>query len=213
MWQDSSSLCSAPRQPQPARARLRPDRNRAHVNRRSRGITLDPYHAESVANELYVRHVPYEHPDALMLVDEAQDFYMTLYGGPDETPFTIADFTAPHGAFLVGYLSGEPVASGAWRFSLAGVPAEARRPAEIKRMFVRESKRNRGFARQMLAALEVDAARAGADWMILETAQRQVAAVGLYRSAGYTPIESFGHYAGYSQVVNLGKRLGSPRHG
>ena len=166
-----------------------------------------------MANELLVRHVPYEHPDAVMLVAEAQDFYVTLYGGPDETPFTIADFSAPHGAFLVGYLSGEPVASGAWRFSLAGVPAEARHPAEIKRMFVRESKRNRGFARQMLAALEVDAARAGADWMILETAQRQVAAVGLYRSAGYTPIKSFGHYAGHSQVVNLGKPLRSPRDG
>jgi GNAT superfamily N-acetyltransferase len=166
-----------------------------------------------VANELQLRHVPYDHPDAALLVAEAQDFYVMLYGGPDETPFTIEDFTAPHGAFLVGYLSGEPVTSGGWRFSLAGVPAEARRAAEIKRMFVRESKRNLGLARQTLAALEEDAARAGADWMILETAYPQVAAVGLYRSAGYTPIEAFGHYAGHSQVVNLGKRLGSPRPG
>lgn len=158
-------------------------------------------------NELDLRHVPYDHPDATMLVAEAQDFYLALYGGPDETPFTIADFAAPRGAFLVGYLSGEPVTTGAWRFSQAGVPAEARRPAEIKRMFVRESMRHRGFARRMLAALEADAAAAGADWMILETAYPQVAAVALYRSAGYTPIESFGHYAGHSQVVNLGKPL------
>jgi GNAT superfamily N-acetyltransferase len=152
-------------------------------------------------------HVRYDHPDVAMLVAEAQDFYFALYGGPDETPFTAADFSSPRGAFLVGYLSGEPVATGAWRFSKAGVPVEARRPAEIKRMFVRESRRNRGFARRMLAALEADAAAAGADWMILETAYPQVAAVALYRSAGYTPIQPFGYYAGHGDVLNLGKPL------
>jgi len=61
----------------------------------------------------------------------------------------------------------------------------------------------------MLAALEADAAAAGADWMILETAHRQVAAVALYRSSGYTEIESFGYYAGSDGVLNLGRQLGT----
>ena len=74
-------------------------------------------------------------------------------------------------------------------------------------MFVRESARHRGFARQMLAALEADAAAAGADWMILETAHPQVAAVALYRSSGYTEIDSFGYYAESDGALNLGRPL------
>ena len=164
-----------------------------------------------MADELDVRYVRYDHPDAVMLVAEAQDFYIALYGGPDETPFAPEDFATPRGAFLVGYLGGEPVATGGWRFSDAGVPASARRPAEIKRMFVRESVRKRGLGRRVLAALEADAAAAGADWMILETAYPQVAAVALYRSAGYAPIESYSYYAGHKEVLNLGKRLRQQR--
>ncbi len=163
--------------------------------------------AESTGIQFDVRHVPYNHPDAVMLLAEAQDFYKALYGGPDETPFTPEEFERPRGAFLVGYLQNEPVATGGWRFSDAGAPASARRPAEIKRMFVRQSVRRRGLGRRLLGALEHDAAAAGADWMILETAYPQAAAVVLYRSAGYTPIESFSYYAGHHDVLNLGKPL------
>ncbi|HZA31382.1 MAG TPA: GNAT family N-acetyltransferase, partial [Propionibacteriaceae bacterium] len=92
-------------------------------------------------------------------------------------------------------------------FTDAGVPAVAKRPAEIKRMFVRQSARHRGFARRMLAALEADAAAAGADWMILQTAFPQLAAVALYRSSGYTEIESFGYYAESDDVLNLGRPI------
>lgn len=159
--------------------------------------------------ELELKPRTYDHPDATRLIAEAQEFYVALYGGPDETPFTPEEFAPPVGRFLVGYWAGEPVAIGGWRFSDAGVPAGAQRPAEIKRMFVRESARHRGYARQMLAALEADAAAAGADWMILQTAHPQVAAVALYRSSGYTEIESFGYYAESDGVLNLGRPLGA----
>jgi ribosomal protein S18 acetylase RimI-like enzyme len=75
-------------------------------------------------------------------------------------------------------------------------------------MFVRESVRGRGFARLVLAALEANAAAAGADWLLLETGQPQVAAVGLYRSSGYVDVERFGYYAGSVTALNLGRRLG-----
>ena len=164
-------------------------------------------HTSTVGAELELQPRAYDHPDATLLIAEAQDFYVALYGGPDETPFSVEEFTAPRGRFLVGYLDGEPVATGGWRFSDAGVPAAARRPAEIKRMFVRTSVRHRGFARRMLHALEADAAAAGADWMILETAHPQRAAVALYRSSGYIEIESFGYYAGSDDALNLGRKL------
>jgi GNAT superfamily N-acetyltransferase len=162
---------------------------------------------QTTAAELELKPRAYDHPDAARLIAEAQEFYVTLYGGPDETPFNPEEFAPPVGRFLVGYWAGKPAAIGGWRFSDAGVPAAARRPAEIKRMFVRESARHRGYARQMLAALEADAAAAGADWMILETAHPQVAAVALYRSSGYTEIEAFGYYAGSDAVLNLGRPL------
>ena len=151
--------------------------------------------------------MPYEHPDVAALEQAAQQFYVQIYGSPDETPFTTADFTPPHGAFLVGYLNEEAVAMGGWRFRTPGVPRVARRPAEVRRMFVRERVRGRGFARLVLAALEASAAGAGADWMLLETGQPQVAAVGLYRSSGYVDVERFGYYAASETALNLGRPL------
>jgi GNAT superfamily N-acetyltransferase len=160
-----------------------------------------------VAEELRLLQVAYEHPDVAALEQQAQQFYTQIYGSPDETPFATADFTPPHGAFFVGYLDGEAVAMGGWRFRTPGVPRVARRPAEIRRMFVRESVRGRGFARLVLAALEASAAAAGADWLLLETGQPQVAAVGLYRASGYVDVERFGYYAASETALNLGRRL------
>jgi ribosomal protein S18 acetylase RimI-like enzyme len=160
-----------------------------------------------VAEELRLQQVPYEHPHVAQLEQAAQEFYVQIYGGPDDTPFTTAEFTAPQGAFFVGYLNGQAVAMGGWRFRTPGVPRVARRPAEIRRMFVRESVRGRGFGRLVLAALEASAAAAGADWLLLETGQPQVAAVGLYRSSGYIDVERFGHYARSETALNLGRRL------
>jgi ribosomal protein S18 acetylase RimI-like enzyme len=160
-----------------------------------------------VAGEFRLLQVPYEHPDVATLEEQAQEFYTQIYGSPDVTPFTTSDFTPPQGAFFVGYLDGQAVAMGGWRFRTPGVPQVARRPAEIRRMFVREGVRGRGFARLVLAVLEASAAASGADWLLLETGQPQVAAVGLYRSSGYTDVERFGYYAASEGALNLGRRL------
>jgi ribosomal protein S18 acetylase RimI-like enzyme len=164
-------------------------------------------YAGLVPEEFRLRQVPYEHPDVASLERAAQQFYVQIYGSPDETPFTTADFTPPHGAFFVGYLNGEAVAMGGWRFRKPGVPRMARQPAEIRRMFVQEGVRGRGYARIVLAALEASAVAAGADWMLLETGQPQVAAVGLYRSSGYVDVERFGHYAASGMALNLDRPL------
>ena len=164
-------------------------------------------YAVQVSEEFRLRQVPYEHPDVVSLEAAAQQFYVQLYGSPDETPFATADFSPPRGAFFVGYLNGAPVAMGGWRFRTPGVPHVAQRPAEIRRMFVHELVRGRGLARMVLAALEASAAAAGADWMLLETGSPQVAAVSLYRSSGYVDVERFGYYAASDQALNLGRRL------
>jgi GNAT superfamily N-acetyltransferase len=110
-----------------------------------------------------------------------------LYGdidGPSMPSATPADFAAPHGTFLVGYLDGEPVCAG-------GVKRLDPEAAEIKRMFVVPGARRRGVARVLLGALE-DAARArGYRVVRLDTGARQQHAMAFYASAGYAEIGNF----------------------
>jgi GNAT superfamily N-acetyltransferase len=164
-------------------------------------------HADPLPGSFELRPVGCESPDAMALTEQAQRFYVELYGGPDDTPFTVDEFAPPRGRFYVGYLDEHPVAMGGWRFSPVIAPVGAIRPAEIKRMFVRADVRQQGLARRLLATLEAAARDAGADWMILETGRPQVAAVALYRASGYVDIAPFGFYANEPDVVSLGKRL------
>jgi len=117
-------------------------------------------------------------------------------------------FAPPRGHFVVGYVGGQPVTMGGWRLRTdAGTTLPGERPAEIKRMFVREHARGRGLGRRLLAALERAAEAAGVDWLVLETGERQPEAIALYRSAGYHDIGPFGMYADEADSVYLGKRL------
>jgi GNAT superfamily N-acetyltransferase len=160
-----------------------------------------------MTGELTLRSVRYDCPDAVALTEQVQRFYVEVYGGPDDTPFSVEEFLPPDGGFFVGYHHDRPVAMGGWRRAPYAAPAGAARAAEIKRMYVALEVRGRGFGRVLLAALEDDARSAGADWMVLETGRPQVAAVGLYRGSGYVDIAPFGFYADQPEVISLGKRL------
>ena len=105
---------------------------------------------------------PYGHPDVVALTDEVQAHYGELYGGPgDESVVEVADFEAPTGHFVVGYVDGVPVAMGGWRRlgERPGLPSA--NAAEIKRMYVVPSARGRGLSRIVLAELETSARAAG----------------------------------------------------
>ncbi len=155
---------------------------------------------------LEVRAVGFGERDAQALVAEVQAEYVVRYGGPDETPLEVGVFDPPSGAFFVGYVDGAPVTMGGWRFrpetfALGGLAAE------VKRMYVVPAARRRGLARVMLAHLETTARVAGAEVMVLETGLRQPEAIGLYESAGYVPVEAFGHYAWSPTSRYFGKAL------
>lgn len=154
---------------------------------------------------LELRPVGYDHADAVKLTELVQEEYVRRYGGAggDTSPIDAAQFVAPGGAFLVGYVDGLPAAMGGWR---RGGP-RGTTDAELKRMFVREEFRGRGHSRVLLAALEHSAAAAGATRMVLETGTAQPEAIALYRSCGYVDVEPFGHYAGYPDAVHLAKSL------
>jgi GNAT superfamily N-acetyltransferase len=135
-------------------------------------------------DQLDLRPTPYDHPDAVALTALAQEFYVEIYGGPDRTPFTVAEFAPPRGGFLVGYVDGRAVTMGGWRLAPYPTAVGAQFAAEIKRMFTRADARGHGYARALLEALEADAvSSAGADWMVLETGRPQVAAIAFYRAS------------------------------
>ena len=142
---------------------------------------------------LEVVRVGYDHPDAVLLTEEVQAEYVARYGGRDETPLDPAMFEPPRGSFFVGYLSGAPVATGAWRAS--GIEAlGTSRTAEIKRMYVAPRAQRAGHARRMLAHLEATARDAGFEALVLETGLKQPEAMALYTSSGYVPVPAFGYY-------------------
>jgi len=84
--------------------------------------------------------------------------------------------------------AGTPVGCGALRELEPAV-------AEIKRMFVVPEFRGRGISRLILDSLEAQAISRGWTTLKLETGTLQTAAIALYESAGYRPIEPWGAYA------------------
>lgn len=148
--------------------------------------------------------VPYDHPDAVALIAEVQREYVARYGDEDLTPVDPAQFTPPHGLFLVGYLDDRPVACGGWRVHDGPDGTEA----EMKRMYVSPAVRGRGLARAVLAELERTAVGAGLPRMVLETGSEQPEAIALYRSAGYVDVPRFGYYADVPEALHLGKVIG-----
>jgi len=141
------------------------------------------------------------------LTAQVQQEYIERYGDGDATPVDPAHFVPPQGLFLVGYLDGDPVVTGAWRAQDASPEGFRDGDAELKRMFVVPQVRGRGLARRVLAELEANAAGAGRTRMVLETGTLQPEAIALYTSCGYTPVPKFGLYREDPLSVCLGKPL------
>ena len=154
-----------------------------------------------------IRATAFDSPAVGVMTDAVQDYYRSIYDGPDRAPVDIGEFTAPRGMFFVGSADGVPVAMGGWRWidPVQGLPAT--QPVEVKRMYVDAAMRGRGYAKQLLQCLETTARDAGADAIVLSTGSPQVEAIGLYRSSGYDDVPRFGYYAAYPNAVHLGKIL------
>lgn len=101
---------------------------------------------------------------------------------------------------IVGYLSNQPVGCGA-------IKSYAPETAEVKRMFVLPELRGRGFAGQVLQALEHWARELGFKELVLETGKAQPEAIRLYRKAGYLTIPNYGQYAAVETSVCMKKVL------
>jgi len=132
-----------------------------------------------------------------------QQYYVEIYGGPDDDPLTADSMWPPQGGFVIGYRDDRPLAMGGWLWALSDGP----HTAQLRRMYVVPLARRHGVGQRLLSALESDAHEHGARRMILTTGQPQTAAVGLYRASGYVDIAPFGHYQDSESAVHLGKDL------
>jgi GNAT superfamily N-acetyltransferase len=136
---------------------------------------------------LELRTVPGDRPPATDLVEAMIEDVARLYGRidvPGAPTATPAELSPPHGAFVVVYDDGRPVAGG-------GVKRLSEEACEIKRMYVVPDARGRGLGRVLLEGLEAEARRLGYRVARLDTGAKQPGAQRMYETAGYRPIGNF----------------------
>jgi GNAT superfamily N-acetyltransferase len=113
---------------------------------------------------------------------------------PEET-------TQGRGAFLILFRGKTPIGCGAIRLLDA-------RTGELKRMYVTPAERRKGLGRRLVTELEAEARNLGVHRLVLETGTRQLAALALYRAAGFDPIPLYGEYLRSPKTsLCLGKEL------
>jgi GNAT superfamily N-acetyltransferase len=135
-----------------------------------------------------LRFVAATHEDALArpLLAELAVEYAERYGGTPDAhlswlPVPADELAAPDGGLLIGVLDGAPVTGGAFRRFDADT-------AELKRIWTDRAHRRCGYARALLAALEVETAARGYRRLYLITGNRQPEAEALYDATGWTRV-------------------------
>lgn len=110
--------------------------------------------------------------------------YSHRYGGTSCTWFSTLtkQSSDDDGVFLVVVADGVAIAGGAYR------PVDEQ-TVELERIWTASKFRRQGLVRRMLADLETDIADHGYRRVVLTTGPRQPEAHGLYRGAGYRPLQ------------------------
>jgi putative acetyltransferase len=141
-----------------------------------------------------------DQPDVRRLLDAGDAFSASLYPPESNHMLDVAALLDPAVTFLVARRNGAAIGCGALVRKSGGY-------AEIKRMFVDDAARGRNVGRRLLDAIEAVARAEGIAALKLETGIHQPAAIGLYRSAGFQDVPSFGDYRPDPLSVFMGKPL------
>ena len=154
-----------------------------------------------------------EHPSteaASLLIAELDAYLSPLYPKESQHGYSIETLIARQVEFFVLYHDGEPAGCGGVQF-FTDPQAPGGAYGELKRMYVRNEFRGRGYGRQLLAHLEQLATAKGVTTMRLETGIHQPEAVALYEKGGYHRIPPFGNYPAADPLsLCYEKRLGGP---
>jgi GNAT superfamily N-acetyltransferase len=131
---------------------------------------------------LMLRITAMSDPVARALEQTAIAEYAVRYGKTNETPLPGHALSPPFGQLLVGWIDGDPVGCGGWRWASAGV-------AELRRLYVVRGARRHGVATSILDAVEAAATAAGARLLRADCGTGQPEAMSLYTGRGYTMVE------------------------
>lgn len=101
---------------------------------------------------------------------------------------------------VIAYLNDAPVGCGCFK----KFDTEA---AEVKRMFVIPEARGKGISTIILNGLETWALELGYPYTILETGFKNIAALNLYKNAGYTSIPNYEPYINLPGSICFRKTL------
>jgi GNAT superfamily N-acetyltransferase len=142
--------------------------------------------------------------DAQSLIGALNEEVRQLYGAPPDIDqyFRLdPDEVAPGtGAFFLAYAGNDAVACGAVRRLRSG-------DVEAKRMYVRPAFRRMGIGRVLLDAMEEEARTLGGQRFVLQTGDRQPAAIAMYRQAGFAEVPVFEPYEDAPGSVCMAKDL------
>jgi putative acetyltransferase len=142
-----------------------------------------------------------EQPEVSAMFDDATAYYESLYPGDASYLPTVEDLSQPDTDFWVlRDADGQAVGCGALVHRRDGW-------GEIKRMYVSPSARGRALGTLILDTIETRAKTLGFEVLRLETGQRQVEAVSLYRSRGYQPRGPFGDHDADQFSLFMEKKL------
>jgi putative acetyltransferase len=122
-----------------------------------------------------------------LLIAELEEVLSAEYPPENRHGLPLEAIFQPHVRFFVATLDGAPAGCGGVAL-LAGF-------AEVKRMYVRPAARGQGVARAILDCLEAEASAADLPMLRLETGDKQIDALRLYRRYGFTECAPFGDYA------------------
>lgn len=140
-----------------------------------------------------------DQPEVVTLIDALDAYQKPLYPEESHHGIDLDALRDPAVAFAVVRMDGIAVGCG------AVVVRDAE--AELKRMFVDPSRRGAGIGAALVAFLEAEAQRRGAEVARLETGIHQHAAIALYERAGYAMRGPFGEYVEDPMSVFMEKRL------
>ena len=139
------------------------------------------------------------HQDFINLVAEL-DQDLAIRDGEDHSFYAQFNTIATIKYVVVLYENNKPVASGAIKhFDTATF--------EVKRMYVPEEFRKRGFATKVLQELELWSKELQYHYLVLETGLQQPEAIALYKKNGFTIIPNYGQYIGIENSVCFKKEI------
>lgn len=138
--------------------------------------------------------------DVLHLLQQGDDYGLSLYPAENYHALDVDDLDQPDVTFLVAREDGTALGTVALVDAGDGT-------GEVKRMFVSDAARGLGVGTRLLDALHDRARAVGIGTVRLETGLPQAAAIALYRKAGYADIPRFGPYVDDPTSVCMAQQL------